>query len=185
MATDTRLITAEELLCMPDPDNGMRRELINGRIVELMPPTYEHNEIMAQLTILLGVHVNDRNLGRVIAGDVGVILRRGPDTVRGPDVCFIAAENLPTGTARQRYLDVVPDLFVEIVSPSDRVAEVRRKTGQWLQAGARLVLTVHPKTRTVVASLPGGTERVYQADDVLTLEPVLPDFSVPVAEIFR
>lgn len=184
MTTETKRITAEELLCMPDPDNGMRRELIDGRIVELIPPGYEHNEIMAEFTIVLGAYVRQRKLGRVIPGDVGVVLRRGPDTVRGPDVCFITAERIPTGDIRKKYLNVVPDLIVEIVSPNDTATEARQKTDEWLRAGARLALTIYPDTESVVASLPNGTERVYHTGQTLTLEPVLPDFSIPVADIF-
>ena len=118
MTTDTKLVTAEALLCMPD--DGVPRELIDGRILELMPPTFGHNLIMARWMLLLGTFVKERKLGEVLPGDVGVIVRRDPDTVRGPDVCFISNERLPSHAAHDRFLDVAPDLIVEIVSSNDR-----------------------------------------------------------------
>jgi len=81
------------------------------------------------------------------------------------------------------FIEVVPDLIVEIVSPSDRAGAVQQKTDEWLRAGARLVWTVYPETRTVVAQTSDATQ-AYREGDTLTGEPVLPGFAAPVAALF-
>jgi len=150
-----------------------------------MPPAgQEHGGTGATVTGLLWAYVSPRGLGRVLTLDAGIILRRNPDTVRGPDVCFIAAERLPGGRLPVGYGEIVPDLIVEIVSPGTRRAAVRRKTRMWLEAGARLVWTLYPRTRTVEVSRPDAEDRTLRAGDMLTGEPVLPGFSVPVADLF-
>jgi Uma2 family endonuclease len=78
---------------------------------------------------------------------------------------------------------VVPDLIVEIISPSDRLTAVRRKVQQWLDSGARLAWTLNPRRRTVTVDTPGHS-MVLHVGEILTGEPVLPEFSVPVAELF-
>ena len=88
MATRPKLITAEELLLMPD--NGMQRELIRGVVTEDMPPGYEHGVVEFRIGRLLGNFVEDNDFGEILGGDSGFILERGPDTVRGPDVAWVA-----------------------------------------------------------------------------------------------
>src|SRR5207249_3354808 len=81
-------------------------------------------------------------------------------------------------------LELVPDIVVEVASPGDRRATIRRKTQQWLAAGVRVVWNVYPRTRTIVVSRPDQPDAILHAGDVLTGEPVLPEFSVPVVAIF-
>jgi Uma2 family endonuclease len=182
MTTREKLLTAEEFFCLPD--NGMRQELIDGKVIDMPPPGQEHGGTSGDVAGYLWSYVTPRGLGRVLTNDSGVVLRRSPDTVLGPDVCFIAAERLPGGRRPVGYGEIVPDLIVEIVTPSDRPVAVRRKTQLWLEAGARLVWVLYPSTRTVVISQPGVAERTLKAGDVLSGKPVLPGFSVPVAALF-
>src|SRR5438105_4044897 len=120
------------------PEIVGRRELICGKVVVMSPVRGVHGQIMAMTAHILLSHTEPRGLGTVWSGDTGIILARGPDTVRAPDVCFYAVGRLPSGAADQGYTDVVPDLIIEIASPTDRRGAIRRKTKQWLDAGARL-----------------------------------------------
>ena len=88
MTTKLKLMTAEELLQMPDDD--MKRELIRGVVTEDMPPGYEHGVVEFRIGRLLGNFVDDNDFGEILGGDSGFILERGPDTVRGPDVAWVA-----------------------------------------------------------------------------------------------
>ena len=51
---------------------------------------------------ILGNHVYDNDLGRVLSNDSGVITERGPDTVRGADVCFYSFVRVPKGPLPDR-----------------------------------------------------------------------------------
>ena len=79
---------------------------------------------------------------------------------------------------------LAPDLAVEVVSPSDVAQDVRRKVIDYLQAGTRLVWVVYPDTRTVDVYRPGQDVRVVEAQSALHGEDLLPDFELPLRELF-
>lgn len=180
-AVAERLITAGELLLMPD--TAGKQELVAGRIVTMPPVSDGHGITQLGLGAHLRQFVRQRALGE-IAVEVGFILRRNPDTVRGPDIAFIAAGRLraqPTGNA---YREGPPDLAVEIISPNDRATEVEEKVQEYLDAGTRLVWTVNARTRTVTVYYPDGMARVLRGDDVLDGADTLPGFAIRVEDVF-
>ena len=183
MATTlTKLLTAADLLRLDS--QGARGELIGGVLYETMPTGLEHGKIAATLTILLGIFIMPRKLGTLATSDVGVWLERDPDTVREPDIAYFSAARLPPGVRITGYAEVVPDLVVEIVSPSGGRREVSDKAQMWLSYGVDLVWVVQPESRTV---------DVYDADRaVVTLDQhdtldgldVLPGFTCAVSAVF-
>jgi Uma2 family endonuclease len=180
MATTTKLLTAEEFARYP---SSRWCELIDGVPVELSPPGGEATGIAGTVTWLLSAHVRPRGLGRVLT-DPGVRVRRNPDTVRAPDVAFLGAERIPAGGLPTGYLDVVPDLIVEVVSPSNTGPEIQAKVREWIEAGARLVWVVYPANKTVHVVRSLQDRETLTVDDTLEGGDVIPGFSCPVAEIF-
>lgn len=79
----------------------------------------------------------------------GFCLECRPDTVRGPDVFFLAAERIPEEGLPTGFIQGAPDLAVEVVSPNDTVAEIQAKVQEYLEHGTRLVGILEPTTRTV------------------------------------
>ena len=181
MAT-TKLMTAEELLALPD--DGQRHELIDGELRTMGPTGDEHGGIVVALTISLGTHVRARQLGRVRAGEPGFRLRRNPDTVRAPDVAFIRREHLRAAGRVVGYREGAPDLAVEVRSPTDRTADVLKKVAEYLEAGARLVWVLDPDRRSAVVYRADGTVAVFGEDGVLDGEDVLPGFLLALAEVW-
>ena len=182
MTTTRNLITAEELFAMGDRYPNV--ELIDGELREGTPAGWEHGERTLGVGSLVWSFVRERGLGRVAVGDPGIVLRRGPDLVRAPDVAFIGTERLPSDRPITGYSEVIPDFVVEVVSPGDRAGEIEQKVAQWLEAGVRLVWVVYPATRHVVAYCELAHPRVYTDAETIDGEPVLPGFARPVAEIF-
>ena len=177
-----KLMTADEFLMMPD--DGRRYELIRGELVELPQPGIVHGFLSIQVGGILNSFVMEHGLGIVIA-PAGFIIEVGPDTVRGPDVAFISFDRLPDGDLPIGFLRTAPNIVVEVLSPSDRPGAVNAKIQAWLDAGAELVWTLHPPTKTVRISRPNAADVTLTERDVLDAEPVLPGFSVPVADLFR
>ncbi|MBI4498633.1 MAG: Uma2 family endonuclease [Chloroflexi bacterium] len=182
MASTKTLLTAEDLLRLPEDE--CRYELLDGELVTMAPTGAEHGRIAARVAYRLLMHVEAHNGGAVLTNDPGIILRRNPDRVRAPDVCFIARERIPAGGLPQGYLETVPDLIVEVVSPNDTAVDVQQKVEEWLQAGARLVWVVYPGTRSVVVYQSLTQVRVYKEGDTLDGAPVWSDFACPVASLF-
>ena len=177
-----RPMTADELFKLPKDE--ARGELIQGVFYPAMPTGGRHGEIEALLAWRLLNVVQPSGRGRVMTGDPGIVLERGPDTVRAPDVAYFSPERLPPETDITRFLDAVPDLAVEIVSPSNRPSEIREKAEMWTSFGARLVWVVWPETMTVDVYRPEESVVTLGAEDTLTGQDVLPEFSCMVREVF-
>ena len=181
-ATKTKLLTADDLLRLYS--KGVRGELIRGVLCETMAVGGEHGEIVINLGIVVGNFVKPRRLGRLAGSDAGVHLERDPDTVREPDLAFISSQKLPLNVRNPGYYEVVPDLVVEVVSPSDTRAEVNDKARMWHSHGVRLVWVVYPDTRGVDVHGEDGSVVTLSENDTLDGGDVLPGFTCPVSEIF-
>jgi Uma2 family endonuclease len=179
--TATKLLTADDVLAMPDDD--YRYELVRGVLHRMPPPGVRHGFVVTRTSRSLDIYAEETGSG-VVFSNGGVILERDPDTVRGPDVAFIRADRLPEGADIPGYLPFGPDLAVEVASPSDKRGEVERKIAENFAAGTRLVWRVDPAKRTVTARTPDGAVRVYAGGDDLDGGEVLPGFRVPVSKLF-
>ena len=178
-----KLLTAEDLLRLDS--KGVKGELIRGRLCETMSVGLKHGEIVINLGGELRSFVKPRRLGRIFASDVGVILERDPDTVREPDIAFISAARMPLVEESHSYSEIIPDLVVEIASPSDSRRAVNDKARMWRSYGVPLVWTVFANPRSVEVHRADGSIITLYEDDVLDGGEILPGFSVPVREIFE
>lgn len=183
MAETKTGMTAEELMKLPD--DGMRRELVKGEVRETPPAGGLHGDIAMNIGALLKNHVKANDLGKVPAADTGFIIARNPDTTRAPDTGFISKERIPAGGPPDGYWELAPDLAVEVVSPNDTAAEVQEKAREWIEAGARLVWVVYPKTREVVVHKSLKDIEMLTEEEMLDGESVIPDFERGVREIFE
>lgn len=176
MTVDTRLMTADELLHMPE--DGSRYELVQGELRKMSPAGEEHGHISMIIGARLGVHVADRKLGRVYGADTGFQIFRDPDTVRAPDISFVRAERVvPT----PKYFPGPPDLAIEVISPSDLYSDVAEKKDEYLRAGVIAVVIVDPRRKAVTIHRATGTTEVQ---DTLAVDDVAEGWQLPLADIF-
>jgi len=182
MATTTRLVTADDLFAMPDDDH--RYDLVRGRLYRMSPAGGEHGEIELELGAEVRNHVKARGLGKTYGAETGFILTRDPDTVLAPDVAFVRADRLPPREERIGFMPVVPDLVVEVVSPSNSEPDMADKVKDYLDAGVSLVVVVRPRPRTITLHAPGLPARVLGEGDVLDFGDVLPGLRLAVTDIF-
>ena len=177
-----RSVTAEELFALPDDD--CRRELVDGVIITMSPTGAAHGVVSVRIGRLLDEHVSARGLGVCCGAETGFILRRNPDVVRAPDAAFVAARRIPDTGVPTAYWPFAPDLAVEVVSPSERRADVQVKVAEYFAAGAREVWVAEPASRTVHVHGSPGTVQVFGADDTLTGRDLLPGFRCEVRRLF-
>ena len=163
---------------------GKRTELVRGDLVVMAPAGGRHGQVAHKFGLCIGNHVLERDLGRVFAAETGFLLRRSPDTVRAPDVAFVAGERLGTEESPSGFPEMAPDLAVEVVSPGDSTAAVQDKIRDWLEAGTRAVWVAYPDTQSVTVHRHGQPAKVLRDADILEGGPVLPDFAVLVRELF-
>jgi Uma2 family endonuclease len=183
MATQLHTITADEL--MTTPDDGVRRELVEGEIREMAPAGFEHSVVAANFATELNLHVRKHKLGFVGTADPTFRLAGDPDTVRVPDVAFVRRERIEQGGGLTKsFWAGAPDLAVEVVSPNDRHSEVRAKVREYLRAGTAMVVVVHTDDREVTVYRPDRAPLELTDTDVIDGEDVVPGWTLPVRDIF-
>lgn len=181
MVTKT-LMRADDLLRLPD--DGYRYELVRGELRRMSPVNRTHGRVALRLGAALLQIVERDGLGEVYV-KVGFVLEHDPDTVRGPDVSFVSAARLAALLDKEGFLDLAPDLAVEVVSPGDTATEVQEKVDDYLARGTRLVWIVYPARRSVLVYRADGSTQRLREDDALDGEEVIPGFRLPLRELFR
>lgn len=163
------------------PGLADNHELVRGELVPTMPSNLVHARIAAWLGSKLTLYAMEHRLGTVFANDPGFHL--GPDTLRGPDIAFVAAGRLPQ-PLEASFGHLAPDLAVEIVSPNDTAFDIEDKVLTYLEAGVRLVWVVYPNRKTVHVSRADKPTEVLSGENVLDGEDVLAGFRLPLRELF-
>lgn len=181
-ALHSPLVTADELLAMPD--DGLRRELVDGEVFVTPPPGEEHGAIAAEILVSLGSHVRAHGLGRVFAAETGYRIGANPDTVMAPDAAFVTRERIEQVAIGRGYRMGAPDLAVEVVSPGDSFVEVEAKVARWLAAGCRMVVVVNPARRAATVYRSRDDIQLLTAADVLDGGDVVPGWTLPLADLF-
>jgi Uma2 family endonuclease len=129
--------------------------------------------------------VDAQALGVVFTSDASFqCFPEEPDRVRRPDVSFIHRMRMQSDYLRG-HIPVPPDLAVEVVSPNDLFFDVRRKAGEYVRAGVRLVWVVNPEEREVQVFRGNGTYQLVQNGDSLDGEDVVSGFRCSLTEIFQ
>jgi Uma2 family endonuclease len=180
VATPTK-IRAEDFLKM-DLGEGLH-ELVDGEIVLVPPAEYAHGFICGRVYFLFELYGRTTNHGHAATNDSLVPINEF--TVRGADVQYFSEARWPRTRIGLERPPVPPDLVVEVMSPSDRQAEVLMKVGGYLKAGVSVVLVLNPAERTLT---------IYRGDTVASIIlhesaffenlPELPDFRCQVSEFF-
>jgi Uma2 family endonuclease len=186
MATaTTKLLTADEFCdFVHRPENaGKWFELERGEVIELPPPQKPHGFVCANVAFLLMKYAAGRKLGYVCTNDTGLIVERGPDTVRGVDICYYI-DDQTIDTMPRKYSDVPPRLAVEVRSPTDREKKIRKRLADYLRLGVPMVWLIDPEDRYVTVYEPGKIHQVLDEADEVTGGDVLPEFRCRVSEFF-
>jgi len=179
MVARARTATVEDVV----KSGNARIELLRGEPIETTPVSLRRFSIVGGLQRELDVFVRDHDLG-IVGGEGGFVLSRDPDTLLAPDVAFIRQDRLPPDDIWDSFPELIPDLVVEVVSPSDRAVDVYGKTRVYLAAGVKMVLTVWPKNQTVKVERPTRPVITLGIDDTFDSDDVLPSFTLAIVRIF-
>jgi Uma2 family endonuclease len=183
MATTETMLTAEEYLQLPD--YGCPSELVRGRIVAMNVPSFHHGLICNRLGRLIGNYAEDHHIGYVLNNDAGVITERDPDTVRGPDVSFYSYSRVPKGTIPAGYPDVVPEVAIEVRSPTDGWPKVLAKVSELLTSGVDLVYVVDAQSQSVFGYTASHPQSVLSGDEEMSFPSPLEGLRIPVKRLFE
>jgi Uma2 family endonuclease len=144
-------------------------------------PTLAHGAIIVRLGRFLDEYVAARDAG-LVCGPQTTFKMVGTPPTRYPDLAFVRKDRLPANLDTDA--DFAPDLAVEVVSGSDTFGDVDAKVQQYLASGVRLVWLVDPVLRTVTVHAADRRPQLCTEADDLVGDPVLPDFRIPVGQLF-
>jgi Uma2 family endonuclease len=180
LAKSEQPLTGEQLAEMADLGPC---ELVDGRIVPMPPPGPLHATLESEVDWWLRSWAKQTRRGQVLVGEAGIFIRRNPDTVRGADVAYISNQRWAR-RGDSAYLEVAPELVVEIVSPNDRWVDIMDKLADYFEAGVERAWLVDPYKKKVFVYSGVTDVRIFQPGDNLTDDEILPGFSLPLDDLF-
>lgn len=149
-------------------------------------PRPYHGFICGRVFRYLDRYSDDNQSGTVFSNDSGVITEREPDTVRGADISYYSFARLPAERiAHEEYYEVVPELVVEVRSPTDRWQKILQKVSEYLSAGVSVVIVFDPSNNSANVYRDEGSPETFGPNDTLTIPDLLPGFSVTIARFFE
>jgi Uma2 family endonuclease len=180
---ETLPTTAEEFLQWPDSEG---REFVDGHPTERSSMGSRAGAIAGMVYFLLMLWNKGRGGCPLPGGDVGYqCFADDPERVRKPDVSFIRAGRLSGNTVPEGWIQIVPDLVVEVLSPTDVWAKTAEKIAEYRAAGIPLIWIVDPVLEQVhIHRSPLDRPEIRSGDDELRDDHVLPGFSCKVSDLF-
>jgi Uma2 family endonuclease len=177
MATATgTIISLDEFARLPDEPG--KQELSDGELVIVPPVKFIHNKLSRRLFRALDASVTAAGVGDVWF-EAGFQL--GPRTVRQPDIAVTLGDRVAPDDG---WLQGAPDIAIEVLSPGNSAEDIELKISQYLAAGAKLVWIVSPKARQVRVCRADGTQALLREPASVTGEPLLPGFTLLLADLF-
>jgi Uma2 family endonuclease len=167
------------------PGDDLPYEVVDGQVVELAPMGAYEIRIATVLAVHLETFARQRQWGRAVQEmlfDLTATVQRK----RRPDVAFVSYDRWP----RQRRIprteawEVVPNLVVEVISPTDRVDDIVDKVAEYFRAGVECVWVSLPSQEQVYIYDSPTQVRILTRADELHGEPVLPQFRLPLTALF-
>jgi Uma2 family endonuclease len=178
------------------PNDGRRRWIVNGQIkdwgyedpesekVGMTVRNQIHSFLMADLTTDLNVwlRTQPQPRGRITCGEAGIRLP-GQDTTLGVDVAYIPHEVVAAQDGSSTVTVGVPQLVVEILSPSDTLEMTDEMVELYLSAGVPRVWIISPRRRELTVYRTDGPAKLYLSGDTLT-DDLFPGLSLPLSRVF-
>ena len=180
LAAPTALMTAEEFALLPDAE---RYELLDGQLVE---------REMSNTTTVIGGRIHQRFGNWCDAGHRGFVLPDGATyrlvrgklgRVRKPDVSWFSQERWSPKLLASTDIEIAPDLMVEVLSPNDNAYDIGLKVDEFFRAGTKEAWIVHPQVAQLERRFASGEARWHAADQPLDGAPMLPGFTLKLADV--
>ena len=187
IAIQQRLYSVDDVWDLAhQPDNANHYELIEGELLTMSPPGGLHGELAYMIARYIGNFIEEHSLGTVTV-ETGYHPPEGRHTLLSPDVAFLSKAKAPHPFPHT-YIPVMPDLAIEILSPTDTLRKARRKAALYLRHGTQLVWIVLPAEKGVdvcrAADGPRLNIEFVSQESSLSGEQVLPGFELKLENLF-
>ena len=179
---NSKALTDEQFMSLPEDSNCY--EYVDGELVIVANSGLEHGYLAVTLSCFLTIFVRNHKLG--VTCDSSTAFKMKTGNKRSPDLAFIAKERLQ-GLKRlpKGFFDGAPDLAVEIISPNNTFEEIHNKLVDYFENGTRLVWVILPDEECVLVYRKPKPSKLLQLEDSLDGEDVIPNFNLPLSELFQ
>ena len=177
------IVTPDDFLHHPAAND--RTELVRGHIQVMTPASAAHGLVSGTVFHLLASHVRQHKLGACFADSTGYTLPNLPNTVRAPDASFVRRERLPANGVGAGFLEMAPDLAVEVLSPNESREDIAAKLADYRVAGTPLVWVIDPAARTVTVISATEDDATVGESQRLSGGSTLPGFTCSVRDLFE
>jgi len=169
----------------PVVEDAERYEVIDGVRVEREPMGAFETVLASWLCYLLNSFAAGRKLGLAVS-EVLFALPAPRDLTRRPDVAFVSYARWPTSVVtRESAWNVVPDLAIEFVGPTNLAEEIDNKITDYFQAQVRLVWVFYPDSGRVYVYQSPTRISILERTATLDGGEVLPGFRLPIAQLYE
>lgn len=169
-------------------------EMINGDIVYIMPTATLHTRILKAVLFAIEMFARQHQLGEAFPEMTYIIPEKyDKNWVKGsrvPDVMFYTQNRLDeyfrlNPDWQLTPMLIVPDLIVEILSPSDRFSDVDAKVNFDLSNGVKTVWLIDPTLcKAWIYTPESNSPTVIGAEGILSIESLLPNFQLELAQLW-
>lgn len=180
-------LTDEEFfdICQHNPNLRMERNA-DHEIIAMPPAGSESSRKSGEVYGQLWLWNRQHQLGYTYDSSAGFTLPDG--SVRSPDASWVpkAAYDTLTEAQRLRFPPVCPTFVVEVRSPSDGLAPLRRKMETYLANGVEVGFLLDPTNETATIYRPGQEpEEINSFNATLSAEPALTGFALDLRPLQR
>ena len=183
---DSILVSEDDFFEFCQLNRDLRIERTAHGEILIMPPTGgETGNRGAEITFQLKLWAKRDGVGEVFDSSTGFIL---PNTaMRSPDAAWVLRARLTKLTAeeKKKFIPLCPDFVIELKSPSDNLKTVQAKMEEYIENGARLGWLLDPDARRVHVYDADGRREAIEAAERISADPVLPGFTLDLADIWR
>jgi Uma2 family endonuclease len=162
-----------------------RFEIIDGVLREKPPMGFFANVLASFLATSINNFALPKRLGMAVNETA---YQREAKNSRRPDVSYFELAKFPSLEVLLLDPPVIerePNLAIEVVSPSNTIAEMDERIAHFFKTGVQLVWVVHPQSKQVCVYQSTKDCKILEIGDVLDGGKVLPGFSLPLADIFN
>jgi Uma2 family endonuclease len=185
-----RKMTTEEFLALPD--DGVERWLIRGELrenrdIDMNRRSPDHGRTCSNITTCLKNWVGrqPRPRGSVYVGDTLFKMLPDSDSTVGVDVAYVSPELEGRTPRPAKIIEGPPVIAVEVLSPSEKKADITEKIWEYLEAGVAQVWIADSDFQTITVFRRDAEPVAFNRQQELSGEPDLPGFRVQVSELFE
>ena len=175
-----------QITSLTSRDDEPLYEIVDGEKVELPPMSVYSTWITSRLSYRLGPFAEQQRLGTVVTENL-FILDAESDLRRRPDLAYVSVERWPLDREipREGDWEVIPDLAVEVISPSELFEDTIGKVAEYFRFGVRQVWLVLPREEQVYIYDSPTSVRILGSSQELDGGNLLPGFRLPLAHLFQ